>query len=88
MNTTQQELLADKINEVLNLAEHLRDTRDYDSPTQAADLVQILRMIEATAGSATRTAVHEARNRRATWAEIGQALGTSAQAAQQRYSRR
>src|SRR5699024_3547497 len=86
MSTQQNDLLADKSGELLNQAEHLHDTRDYHSTTQTLDLVQILRMIEATAGSATRTAVHEARDQRATWSELGRVLDTSAQAAQQRYA--
>jgi hypothetical protein len=88
MNRTE-EVLAEKVQELLNLAENLRDNRELTEAgmDRTLDTVQLLRMIEATAASANAQAVQEARNQRATWAEVGKMLGTSSQAAQQRYTR-
>lgn len=50
------------------------------------DTVQALRMIAATAESAQRQAVAQARAEGASWDEIGRALGTTRQSAHERYA--
>ncbi len=50
------------------------------------DLVQLLRMVRDTADSALTDAVAQARQEGLSWEHIGRWLGTSRQAAHERYS--
>lgn len=81
MSTTQQ-ILTSKTEALANLISGIDPT--YRG---GLDTVQALRMIAETAQSALTNAVEQARTEQATWAQLGDALGTSRQAAQQRYGR-
>lgn len=77
------DILNDKID---NLAELLSG---IDATYRGGlDTVQALRMIAETANSALTQAVAQARAEGATWDQIGRALDTTRQAAQQRYGNR
>lgn len=81
MSTTQQ-ILTSKTKALADLIAGIDPT--YRG---GLDTVQALRMIAETAQSALTNAVEQARTEQATWADLGDALGTSRQAAQQRYGR-
>lgn len=51
------------------------------------DLLGIIRIVEQAAEQARRAVVAEARAAGVTWQELGDALGTTRQAAQMRYGR-
>lgn len=53
--------------------------------TEPLGRLAVLSHVQRHALDATRLSVQEARTNGATWAQIGAALGVSAQAAQQRY---
>lgn len=73
------EILSSKIDALADLVASL-------DPGRSLDAVQALRMIAQTAESAQRQAVRHARADGASWDEIGRALGTSRQAAHERYA--
>lgn len=52
----------------------------------AVDRIAALRELEATARAAVTTAIDDARHESASWADIAAALGTSRQAAWERYA--
>lgn len=74
------------------LRDKIRTARDLltqaETGIDLGDLVQVLgdlRRAAETVESATRTAVERSREAGASWAEVAEPLGTSRQAAQQRY---
>lgn len=78
MNTDEMNLRILTIDNLLNeLAAH--------EDLTALDVVQLMRMIEETAANGKAWAVANARMSGETWADVGRMLGTSPQAAQQRY---
>ncbi len=80
--TTTTDLLTDKI------ATALLNARYAESADQLGDVretIRCLRLLAGTVESATRTAVAQARETGASWADVGELLGVSKQAAQQRY---
>jgi len=79
---TSNELLADKLSTAANLA--AMSAQPYQTTLERLDSIR--RTLE-TAESAQRTAVEIARQEGASWAAIAAALGTTKQAAQQRYGR-
>ncbi len=68
-----------------NLAENANQL-DAWAHLETADLVQLLRMVRDTADSALTDAVAQARQEDLSWGSIGHWLGTSRQAAHERYS--
>ncbi len=80
--TTTTDLLSDKIaTAVLNA----RYAEAADQAGDVPDTIRCLHMLAGTVESATRTAVAQAREKGASWADVGALLGVSKQAAQQRY---
>lgn len=70
-------------NKIDNLAELLAS---IDGVARGGlDTTQALRMLAETATSALTQSVAQARAEGATWDQVGRALGTTRQAAQQRY---
>jgi hypothetical protein len=68
-----------------NLAENANQLDAFAHLT-TADLVQLLRMVRDTADSALTDAVAQARSEGMSWEHVGRWLGTSRQAAHERYS--
>lgn len=71
-----------------NLATIVNDTlTGYgNGSADLLDVIGSVRLIELAAEQFRRAVVHEARDNGHTWQDIGDALGTTRQAAQQRYS--
>lgn len=83
MTTTPDlDLLTDKCGVLCDLLRDLSNAND-DEPV---DRVQVLRMIRDTADSALRHAVPLAMKSGDSWAAVGRALGTTRQAAWERYA--
>lgn len=78
---TRDLLLTSKLDTLADLARGI--DAEYDPDT--ADLLQGLAMITATAQSALRNVVAQARADGMSWEQIGRWTGTTRQAAQQRY---
>ncbi len=68
-----------------NLAENATQL-DAFAHLDTADLVQLLRMVRDTADSALTDAVAQARGEGQSWEQVGRWLGTSRQAAHERYA--
>jgi hypothetical protein len=68
-----------------NLSENAGQLDDV-AHLETADLVQLLRMIRDTADSALTDAVGMARGEGMSWEQVGRWLGTSRQAAHERYA--
>jgi hypothetical protein len=84
--TKTRAVLDDKVAAAKSLAAQAEQaTLDLDSMDTIADVIQCLRMLAETAGSALETAVKHAREGGLTWDEIGKWLGVTRQAAQQRF---
>lgn len=80
---TDDEILADKMATIRDLVAGLSGG---DSTDELLGQVQILRMISETAESALRQAVPKAKLvGRASWEQVGKALGVSRQSAHERY---
>lgn len=73
--------LQDKVTALSDLMQGIED----DHYPSTADYLQALPMIAATAQSAIRSAVDQARAEGASWDQIGRWLGTTRQAAWERY---
>lgn len=78
MTTTK--LLDDKLDAIGALLDGL------DGMSSGLDYAQALRMIRDTADSALTQAVAQARAEGSSWADVARMLGTTRQAAQQRYT--
>lgn len=91
MTTKQQNALDAKVENIGENAQQLQSVNDRDGKLRQAgvdtslDVVQLLRMIRDTAESALENAVPLAVTTGATWEQVGRHLGTSRQAAWERY---
>lgn len=80
---TTSSALEKRVDALLDLARGIEDDH-YPDPL---DYVQALRMIVETAAGALPLAVQNAREHGATWDDVGKMLGTSRQAAWERFGR-
>ena len=76
------ETLIAKLDNLAENAGHL----DAFAHLETAELVQLLRMVRDTADSALSDAVTQARSEGMSWEQVGRWLGTSRQAAHERYA--
>ena len=70
---------ANALDELITAAESIAGAGDI------LDMLGAVRLVELFAAKARHCIVHEVRAEGRTWAEIGDALGTTRQAVQQRY---
>lgn len=78
-----RETLQDKVTALSDLMLSIED----DHYPSTADYIQTLTMMQQTAASALTSAVDAARTEGMSWDQIGRWLGTSRQAAWERYGR-
>ena len=81
--TTTNEKMADALDNIEALAQSFRDY--LNGSGSAPDLLHEVSALTGNVNDLTEGLVQSARFSGYTWAEVGQALGTSRQAAQQRF---
>ena len=88
MTNTESEASNARMAEALdNLEALISMYRDYlNGEGEALELLRLTSWVSSNADDLTRGLVHSARFAGYTWAEVGGALGTSRQAAHERYS--